>query len=47
LLAIKSTPLSAPVIAATRLRRGPTRGAPRLIGDALATDLLPGSRTVG
>jgi hypothetical protein len=40
LLAIASTPLSAPVIAATRLRRGPTnstRGAPRLIADALAT----------
>src|SRR5674536_39464 len=38
LLATCSTPLSAPVIAATRLRRGPTnsaKGAARLISDAL------------
>ncbi len=40
LLAIASTPLSAPVIAATRLRRGPTnsaKGAARLVADALVT----------
>jgi len=40
LLAIVSTPTSAPVIAATRLRRGGTnsaRGAARLVTDALAT----------
>jgi len=40
LLAIVSTPLSAPVIAATRLRRGGTnsaRGAARLVADALVT----------
>jgi hypothetical protein len=40
LLAVVSTPLSAPVIAATRLRRGPTncaKGAARLLADALAT----------
>ncbi len=40
LLAILSTPLSAPVIAATRLRKGPTnsvRGAGKLLADALAT----------
>ncbi len=40
LLAIVSTPVSAPVIAATRLRRGGTnsvRGAARLVADALAT----------
>ena len=40
LLGIVSTPLSAPVIAATRLRRGPTnsaKGAARLIADALVT----------
>lgn len=39
-LAILSTPLSAPVIAATRLRKGNIdsgHGAARLIGDALAT----------
>ena len=39
LLAIVSTPTSAPVIAATRLRRGGTnsaRGAARLVSDALA-----------
>jgi len=40
LVAIVSTPLSAPVIAATRLRRGGTnsaRGAARIVGDALVT----------
>src|SRR5215218_2602963 len=40
LLATISTPLSAPVIAATRLRKGSTnsvRGAARLLADALAT----------
>src|SRR5450830_1980359 len=40
LLATCSTPLSAPVIAATRLRRGPTnsaKGAARLVADALVT----------
>ena len=40
LLAIASTPLSAPVIVATRLRRGPTnsaKGAARLVADALVT----------
>jgi hypothetical protein len=40
LLGIVSTPLSAPVIAATRLRRGPTssaKGAARLVADALVT----------
>jgi hypothetical protein len=40
LLAVASTPLSAPVIAATRLRAGKTnsgRGASRLVADALAT----------
>src|SRR5450830_1420357 len=40
LLAIVSTPVSAPVIAATRLRRGPTncaKGAARLVADALVT----------
>src|SRR5450830_1495738 len=40
LLAIVSTPLSAPVIAATRLRRGATnsaKGAARLVADALVT----------
>lgn len=39
-LAIISTPTTAPVIAATRLRKGnvsSAHGAPRLIGDALAT----------
>ena len=38
LVGIMSTPVSAPVIAATRLRRGPTnstRGAARLVADAL------------
>src|SRR6478609_10033906 len=40
LLAVISTPLSAPVIAATRLRKGSTnsaRGAAKLLADALAT----------
>ena len=40
LLAVLSTPLSAPVIAATRPRKGPTnsaRGAGKLLADALAT----------
>jgi len=40
LIAIVSTPVSAPVIAATRLRRGGTdsaRGAARLVADALVT----------
>jgi Transposase DDE domain group 1 len=40
LLAIVSTPISAPVIAATRLRRGPAnsaRGAARIVADALVT----------
>jgi len=40
LLAIVSTPVSAPVLAATRLRRGGTnsaRGAARLVADALVT----------
>jgi hypothetical protein len=40
LLAVLSTPLSPPVIAATRLRAGKTnsaRGAPRLVADALRT----------
>jgi len=40
LLAIVSTPLTAPVIAATRLRKGSTnsvRGAAKLLADALAT----------
>jgi hypothetical protein len=40
LLAILSTPRSAPVIAASRLRKGSTnsaRGAPKLLADALAT----------
>jgi len=40
LLAVLSTPLSAPVIAATRLRKGSTnsaRGAGKLLADALAT----------
>ncbi len=39
LLAVLSTPLAAPVIAATRLRHGATdsvRGAARLLADALA-----------
>ena len=40
LLAIVSTPISAPVVVATRLRRGPTnsaRGAARIVADALVT----------
>jgi len=40
LLGVLSTPVAAPVIAATRLRRGPTnsaRGAGRLIADTLRT----------
>src|SRR5450756_3078190 len=40
LLAVVSTPVSAPVIAATRLRRGATnsaKGAARLVADALVT----------
>jgi hypothetical protein len=48
LVATVSTPLSAPVIAATRLRRGATnsaKGAFRLIGDALATARQAGAGT--
>jgi len=44
---VVSTPLAAPVIAATRLRRGPTnsaRGAARLIGDTLRTVAACGPR---
>jgi hypothetical protein len=40
LLAIVSTPISAPVVVATRLRRGPAnsaRGAARIVSDALVT----------
>jgi hypothetical protein len=40
LLAVISTPVSAPLIAATRLRKGSTnsvRGAAKLLADALAT----------
>jgi hypothetical protein len=40
MLAVASTPVAAPVIAATRLRKGSTnsaKGAPRLISDALVT----------
>ena len=46
LLAIVSTPVSAPVIAATRLRRGPTncaKGAARLVADALVTAAKAGA----
>ena len=46
LLAIVSTPLSAPVIAATRLRRGATnsaKGAARLVADALVTAAKAGA----
>jgi len=46
LLAIISTPVSAPVIAATRLRRGPTnsaKGAARLVADALVTAAKAGA----
>jgi hypothetical protein len=48
LVATVSTPLSAPVIVATRLRKGATnsaRGAFRLIGDALATARAAGAGT--
>jgi hypothetical protein len=48
LVATVSTPLSAPVIAATRLRKGATnsaKGAFRLIGDALATARSAGAGT--
>ena len=47
LLATVSTPLAAPVIAATRLRRGGTnsaRGAARLVADALVTAKACGGR---
>jgi hypothetical protein len=47
LLAIVPTPTSAPVVAATRLRRGGTnsaRGAARLVADALATTKACGGR---
>jgi hypothetical protein len=47
LLAVLSTPTSAPVIAATRLRRGSTnsaRGAATLLADALATAGRAGAR---
>ena len=46
LLATVSTPLSAPVIAATRLRKGATnsvRGAAKLLADALATAARAGA----
>ena len=46
-IATVSTPLSAPVIAATRLRKGSTnsaRGAARLVADALATTKACGGR---
>src|SRR5665648_497884 len=46
LLAIVSTPVSAPVIAATRPRRGPTnsaKGAARLVADALVTAAKAGA----
>src|SRR5659263_236786 len=46
LLGIVSTPISAPVIAATRLRRGPTnsaKGAARLVADALVTAAKAGA----
>ncbi|GEL19192.1 hypothetical protein PA7_30290 [Pseudonocardia asaccharolytica DSM 44247 = NBRC 16224] len=48
LLAVLSTPVSAPVIAATRLRKGSTnsaRGAARLLADALATARRAGAGT--
>jgi hypothetical protein len=48
LVATVSTPLAAPVIAATRLRKGATKlakGAFRLIGDALATARSAGAGT--
>jgi len=47
LIAVISTPTSAPVIAATRLRRGGTnsaRGAARFVADALATAKACGGR---
>ena len=47
LLAIVSTPTSAPVVAATRLRRGGTnsaRGAARIVADALVTTKACGGR---
>ena len=40
MVAIVSTPISAPVVVATRLRRGPAnsaRGAARIVADALVT----------
>ena len=46
LLAVVSTPISAPVIAATRLRRGATncaKGAARLVADALVTAAKAGA----
>ena len=46
LLAVVSTPLAVPVIAATRLRRGPTncaKGAARLLADALVTAAKAGA----
>lgn len=46
LIATISTPLAAPVVAATRLRRGPAnsaRGAARLVSDALATAIRCGA----
>lgn len=45
-LAVLSSPMCAPVIAGSRLRKGNTisgRGAPRLIGDALATARCAGA----
>ncbi|MCE3556557.1 IS1380 family transposase, partial [Pseudonocardia sp. RS11V-5] len=48
LLAVLSAPTAAPVIAATRLRRGSTnsaRGAPRLLAEALATARRIGAGT--
>jgi len=48
LLAVLSTPITAPVIAATRLRKGSTnsaRGAPRLLTEALATARRVGAGT--
>ena len=46
LLAVTSTPISAPLIAATRLRKGSTnsaRGAAKLLADALATTRRAGA----
>jgi hypothetical protein len=48
LLAVVSTPTSAPLIAATRLRKGSTnsaRGAAKLLADTLATVHRAGART--